>query len=276
MPLKHEWKCHCNTIDETITPMAKTTSETEGVIISLFPLGETDKLVTLITPHHGLLRAVAKRVSHPRSRMSGHIDTLRHVSIIFTSGRHLGQITQADTVSSFPGIRVNLERFGYGMRIAELAMHFSEESTANTGLFELLIQNLSILENTAIPNSLSCWFDVKLLSISGYMPELFVCIECRNKLPEMQHRFAYTRGGFICRNCSHPRYEKRIRASVTVIKWLRFLHKADWDAVERIRIPAEDITTATHLLQIYLQEITNRTLKSEAFIRDVAVAYKRG
>ena len=57
------------------------TYTTDGVVVRVLDLGEADRIITLVTPVHGLVRGVAKAARKPGSKLGGHLDLLRHVSV---------------------------------------------------------------------------------------------------------------------------------------------------------------------------------------------------
>ena len=55
--------------------MARTrTIRTETIVLRHQVFGEADRLLTLLTPNHGKVRAIAKGVRRPSSRKTGHLD----------------------------------------------------------------------------------------------------------------------------------------------------------------------------------------------------------
>ena len=47
---------------------------TDAIVLSRFDLGEADRVLTLITPEHGKLKAIAKGVRRPTSRLGGSLE----------------------------------------------------------------------------------------------------------------------------------------------------------------------------------------------------------
>jgi len=51
---------------------------TEAIVIKRVDFGEADKILTLYTPYMGKLRAVAKGVRRPTSKLGGHVELFTH------------------------------------------------------------------------------------------------------------------------------------------------------------------------------------------------------
>ena len=75
--------------------------QTESIVLNLFNLGEADRIVTLLTPNYGIIRAVAKGVRKPNSRMGGHLDILNKINSYVRIGENLNNLSQADTINSY-------------------------------------------------------------------------------------------------------------------------------------------------------------------------------
>src|SRR5947208_2705504 len=67
---------------------------TEAVVLKGSDFGETDKVLTLYTLHHGKIRVVAKGVRRPGSRLGGHLDLLTRSQLMLAHGRNLDILPQ--------------------------------------------------------------------------------------------------------------------------------------------------------------------------------------
>ncbi|HEX2324037.1 MAG TPA: DNA repair protein RecO, partial [Chloroflexota bacterium] len=81
---------------------------TEGVVLRRQDFGEADRIISLYSPQHGKIRAIAKGVRRPRSRLGGHVELFTHVTVLVAQGRNLDLITQAEAVRPYRAIRDDL------------------------------------------------------------------------------------------------------------------------------------------------------------------------
>src|SRR5688500_17393415 len=87
---------------------------TSALVIGLFALGESDRIVTFFTRRFGKVRGVAKAARRLRSRFGSALElfTLGEL-VFFDNGRtELVQIDHFDIVRPFDGARDELERLG--------------------------------------------------------------------------------------------------------------------------------------------------------------------
>ena len=72
-----------------------------GIISKSSNFGEANSIFHLITREHGLVRAVAKSVRKPRSKLKGHLEILNQVTAYLRKGKNLDLITQVESINSF-------------------------------------------------------------------------------------------------------------------------------------------------------------------------------
>ncbi|MDR0416005.1 MAG: DNA repair protein RecO, partial [Propionibacteriaceae bacterium] len=67
----------------------------EAVVLRTRKLGEADRIITLLTREHGLVRAVAKGVRRTSSRFGARLEPFSRVDVQIVEGRSLGIVSQA-------------------------------------------------------------------------------------------------------------------------------------------------------------------------------------
>ena len=99
--------------------------KTEGIVVRQSPMGEADRVLTLLSPERGQIRAVAKGVRRARGRLTGHLELLNRVHVSISKGRNLDIVVEAQCLDGLPALRNDLGRVAAGMYVAELADAFS-------------------------------------------------------------------------------------------------------------------------------------------------------
>ncbi len=175
-----------------------------AVNIGSFPLGEADKVLTVFSREKGLLKTVAKSARKPGTKMAGRADLLNVNRLYLSTGRSFEIITQSESLETFAGLRLDLSRLTYGLYYAELSQHFGLGFFDESELyFDYLLAGLRCQANArAEPDWLCLEFELGLLEMLGYMPELTFCIQCRQVLSDYNlATFHRELGGILCRQC---------------------------------------------------------------------------
>ena len=248
------------------TPRIRT-YKTEAVVLKQTPLSEADRILTLLTPDLGKVRAVAKGVRRTKSRLAGHLELLSHASVSLTMGRNLDTVNEAQGLNSFRAVRDDLQRVSKGLYIAELTDAFSTEGAASDSLFHRILGTLSWLESAQNPDLLVRHFETHLLVDSGYEPEIISCVECRETLEPADHFFAPMSGGVLCPNCRKHSNEALIPLSMNAMKVFRFLRReSSYDRVDALEVAPTLVSEMERLLRNYIRFILEKDLKSAEFM----------
>lgn len=251
--------------------MSIRTYTTEGFVIRLADLGEADRIVTIFTKDIGKVRAVAKGIRRPKSRMSGHLELLYQVSVSAAYGRSLDVITEADTLNIHGVLSENLERLSHAVYMCELLDSFSAERSHNYQLYRLTTSAFGWLESTDDPWLLVRYFETQLLDLSGFKPELRSCVECRVDLQPGDHVFDVGSGGVLCPECRFLRYDFLLPLKLNSMKVFRLLQKEkDFSRMTSLRTSAPVRSEIERVLREHLRYVLERRLKSVEFLELVS------
>jgi DNA repair protein RecO (recombination protein O) len=121
-----------------------------GIIIKGSPLGEADRLVTILTPDQGLIRAVAPSARQHRSVLRGRTELLVVNDFVLTRGRSLDRIQQADTLTSHGGLSRDFGKLAAGQYLAEVVSHLAVSQAPQAELYALLLEHLRRFEAIAL------------------------------------------------------------------------------------------------------------------------------
>ena len=146
-----------------------------AIVLRTWKLGETDRIVSLLTESRGKVRAVAKGARKANNRFAGRIEPTRHLQVQCYSGRQLDNITQVESIDSFRGIREDFDRFTKAAVLLEVTDQMSVEHQADEGGYRMLLGALRALDREDSPLLVPA-FILKRLAHEGLGPELDVCV----------------------------------------------------------------------------------------------------
>ncbi|MCU0532587.1 MAG: DNA repair protein RecO [Hydrococcus sp. Prado102] len=156
--------------------MTKTYQAT-GIILKGMPLGEADRLLTILSPEYGLIRAVAPGARKHKSRLRGRSELFVVNQWLIVKGRSLDKITQAETLETYPRLSRDLGRLAASQYLAELVLCLALSDRPERELYELLGEHLRRLEQADDRNLLAYLSQAvfHLLAIAGIAPEVQRC-----------------------------------------------------------------------------------------------------
>jgi DNA repair protein RecO (recombination protein O) len=238
----------------------------EAVVLRTQKLGEADRIITLLTRHHGRIRAVAKGVRRTTSRFGARLEPCSQVDLQLAVGRSLDVITQVVTIDPHgEAMCTDYPRYTAATAMLEAAERLTvEEREPATQQYLLLAAALRAMASNAHDASLILdSFLLRSLAVAGYAPSFDACARCGCAGP---HRaFAPAAGGMICADCRPAGVA--IPAAETVVL-LGALLAGDWTVADVAEQRHQ--REATGLVSAYLQWHLERELRSLPHVERVA------
>ena len=170
----------------------------EGVVLKTIKLGEADRIVTLFTRENGKVRAVAKGIRKTKSRFGGRLEPFTRANLIIYKGRNLDTITSVDVMDSFDSIRKDYLKLTSAAALVEVVEKITPERESLVPVYKLLVEGLEALATRPLQTIVPA-FLVKLLSLSGYHPQLTSCAGC-GRVDDLGG-FSPGLGGAVCEDC---------------------------------------------------------------------------
>jgi len=239
--------------------------KTEAIVLKRTNLGEADCIVTLYTPNLGKIRAVAKGIRRPQSKLGGHLDLLIQSALLLAHGQNLDIITQSQTIESFLPLRNDLKHIACALYLADLVDQFTPDEAENYFVYELLRNDLLWLCEARDFHVVLRHFELHLLRHLGYQPELYHCLRCRSPILPEHNLFSASGGGALCPACGDQEPAARF-ISVDALKVLRFLLSGERGSAKRLRMGRELSREVEHLTRWYIAYILEREVKSLGFL----------
>lgn len=177
------------------------TYKATGINLKSSPLGESDRLLTILTDEYGLLRAVAPGARRHRSTLGGRCSLFVVNQLLIAKGRSLDKIVQAESLQSFPKISQDLAKLTAAQYLAEIALFQALSDHPQAELFYLLQEHLSQIERFPATATLASLTHAtfQLLALAGLTPQLQTCCITQQSIsPEMSEiGFSVAAGGLV-------------------------------------------------------------------------------
>jgi DNA repair protein RecO (recombination protein O) len=230
----------------------------QGLVLRTYKLGETDRIVHLLTQGRGKVRAVAKGVRRPGSRFGGRLEPYSHVDLQLYEGRNLDVVNQAELITPFDVVRADFALSACGSAMAEAADRVAQEGERSTVLFLLLLDGLRTLAAGPYrPATVLDAYLLRLASVAGYHPFLDACASCGTA--GRHGVFHIAAGGTLCPSCAPPGSQTLDPA---VLRSLGRLVGAPWDALASEEDDDRSRRVTGALVNSYLTYHLGRPLKS--------------
>jgi DNA repair protein RecO (recombination protein O) len=240
----------------------------EAVVLKHNDHGEADRMLTLYTRQRGKLRALAKGVRKVRSRKGGHVEPFTLVSLQLAKGRNWHIVSQAEAIETYPNLRQDLEGMGYASYVSELLDKFTFDEEENSAVFRLITNTLKRMERGDDPQIVVRFFEIHLLDLLGFRPELKKCVVSEAEIKAEDQYFSAALGGVISPEHGRGR-AGAVPISMRALKYLRHFQRSAYREALRAQIAPEVANELEILMQHYITYLLERALNSPAFLRRV-------
>ncbi|MEY2402219.1 MAG: repair protein RecO [Ilumatobacteraceae bacterium] len=179
--------------------MASPVYRDSAVVLRTYKLAEADRIVVLMTEHHGKVRAVAKGVRKTMSKFGGRLEPMSHVQLQLVHGRtDLDIVSQAESIETLAPMVADLDHMTNGIAMLEAVDQLALERDPAPHLYRMLVGALRTVARRSGPLVVPAFY-WKLLSAEGITPLLDECARCGEPGPLIA--FDMDHGGALCRNC---------------------------------------------------------------------------
>jgi DNA repair protein RecO (recombination protein O) len=177
-------------------------------VLRTYNFAEADKVCVLLTQREGKIRGVAHGARKMKSRFGSALEPLTEVSVTYFSqeGRDLVSISNAEIVRShFNSASSAVEVAAAMSYFADLLVEFLPDAEPNEAAYRLVRAALGALGEALDPFVVARYFEVWLLRLSGFYPDLKRCAVCGAPSGQDGPVWLTNEGVPRCQDCSGGR-----------------------------------------------------------------------
>ena len=158
---------------------------TRGLVLREVRYKEADKILTVLTQHEGKVTVRARGALRKGSRITAATQLLTYSDMTIFENRGRRTLNEASTVEEFLGLRADLGAFALGSYFAELLETVSAEEYPDPPVLQLGLNSLYALSRALCPpEQIKAVFELRLMCLAGYEPDLSCCAQCGAAEPD--------------------------------------------------------------------------------------------
>lgn len=243
--------------------------KTKGLILRQQNIGERDKLVWVLTQSHGILRAFARGAKNIKSAKCAGTQLLSYSDLSIFEGRDSYTIDEAVSLNQFIGLRSDIENMSLAQYFCELCLHLCPTGQEADEQLRLILNSLYLLsEHKKPPLQVKVCFEMRLISLTGYLPDLVMCADCgAYETPEMV--FVPHSGKLFCAACAEKNGVQGVRMPTAAITALRHTVYADSEKLFSFEIKEELLPPLSLAAERYISCMTQRDYPTLQFYKSI-------
>ena len=238
----------------------------EAIVLRTYTLGEADRIIVLLTRHHGQVRAVAKGVRRTSSRFGARLEPFSMIDVQLHAGRSLDVVTQAEIIDPFGrAICADYAMFTCASTMVETAERLSADdgdlgTEASPQQYLLLAGALAAMAHRRhAPGLILDSYLLRALALGGWAPSCYDCARCG--APGPHRAFHVQAGGAVCESC---RSAGAVEVEPATMALLGALLSGDWAVADASGQRGR--SQASGLVSAYTTWYLERRLRSLALV----------
>ncbi len=227
-------------------------------------IGESDRLLTLLTKDFGIVKAFASGAKKLKSKYYAGTTALSYSDFTLREVKDSYRVSDAFLKHNFFKISSDIKLLTLAQYFCETAEVLSPPEQDSHEMLRLLLNSFYFIGSDKIPHyQLKAIFELRALVISGYMPNLLLCDDCGD-YDETEMYFFVDAGILKCKNCNENNYGG-ILLDATLISAMRHIVYGDFEKIFSFTIPVEKAKRLTKITEKFLITQTERKFKTLDF-----------
>lgn len=243
----------------------------DGLVIGEKNTGESNRLVTILTPDRGVIRAFANGARKIKSRAGAATELLCYSSFTIFKNRDTYSIDEASPNEVFFKLRGDIVKLSLAQYFCELAAAIVPENVESEIYLRTLLNSLHFLAtDKRDPNIIKAVTELRLVSGAGYTPDLVACAVC-GEYEGGAMLFDTIEGALYCPQCRPSAPASAEEISPSVLAAMRHIIYSDFSKLYNFSLPEETARHLAYVSEKYLKAQLERGFNTLDFYHSLGV-----
>lgn len=247
---------------------------TDGLVIKENNVGESDRVVQVLTRDKGLLSAFVSGARKPKSKNAAATALLCYSHLTFTQTKETYRITESEAINVFFDLRADIERLSLAQYICELCQVLVPYGVEGEEYLRLALNSLHfITEGRLDIYALKALTELRMMVISGFMPDLVGCRQCGTDR-SFPMWLDLSGGDMLCDGCkaANPQSGQFAELDKTTFAAMRHIVYSDIKRLYSFSLPPQNARYLSFVTERYLMAQTDRKFKTLEFFHSLETA----
>ncbi len=244
---------------------------TDGLIIKENNVGESDRVVVVLTRDRGLLSAFVSGARRPKSKNAAATALLCYSHLCITQTKDTYRITESEAIDVFFDLRTDIEKLSLAQYICELCQVLVPYEVEGEDFLRLSLNSLHYIAKDKMDlYSIKALTELRMMVIAGFMPDLVGCHECGSD-QSFPFFLSLSGGEIICNECRQKGEQKgdTVELDKTTFAAMRHIAYSDFNKLYSFTLPPENAKYLSFVTERYLCAQTDRRFKTLEFFHSL-------
>lgn len=242
---------------------------TRGLVLREVQYKEADRILTVLTEDMGKMTIKARGALRKGSKTAAATQLFVFSELTLLERNGYWSVSEGSTIEEFKGLRGDITALSLASYFAECAEALSNEGNPDNQLLQLVLNSLFALSNELYSQKhIKTAFEMRLMSISGYEPNLLACSVCGNSEPT-NPRFSPRNGIICCCECNSAQLQADYELCPASLQALRYIIYAPARKMLAFTLPDAALERASKVSEAYLLTQTERRFSTLDYWRQI-------
>ena len=237
---------------------------TDGVVIWEVKTGESDRIITVLTAE-GIITVYARGSRKPNNKLTSPTSMLSYSNFELYTGKNMFTANEAMIKERFISLFSDIKRYSLAVYFCEMLKYLAPVEDDASEYLSLILNTLHILnEGKQDIMLVKAVYELRIMSISGYMPDLTCCAECRTEHADTLY-FDMVEGVWYCSDCAkinnHPG-----NATKAILQAMRYIVNAEPQQIFSFDLSADSLRQLNQLTSRFSMIHIDKSLSTLEFL----------
>ncbi|MFI3325467.1 MAG: DNA repair protein RecO [Clostridia bacterium] len=225
--------------------------KTQGLIIKEQTVGESDRLVTVLTADYGIIKAFATKAKTLKSSKNASTSLLAYSNLSIYKGKDKYIIDSAMPIEIFFDLRNNIESLSLAQYFCELAFLFVPEGKETKEYLRLVLNSMHFLcKNKKNPIMIKFITELRMLTLAGFMPNLVACQGCHCYENELWY-FLVRESSVVCAECLEERNYGAMPLNQSMLNAMRHIVFSEFNNIYNFNLSVNYANDLAKIIEAY-------------------------
>lgn len=242
-------------------------SDVKALILREVRYKETDRILTVFSAENGKQTVKAPGAVGKKSRISAATQQLTYSELTVFERQGYKNVKEAVTLEPFQGLRNDISLFALGSYFAECVESLTVENEPDSGIMQLALNSLYALGNRLYdPLHIKAAFELRLISLCGYTPQLIHCPSCGNENPS-EPVLSYSDSNLYCRSCTSD--GRFVNLSPAILAAMRYIIAAQPKRQFSFSLPNEELHRLSSITEQYMMYHSSGNISTLSYWKEI-------
>ena len=240
----------------------------EGIVLKERSVGEQDKFIDILTKTRGVIEVCVKGAKKITGRSGSSTQLFAYSRFCIDQRGERMYLNSAEPIHIFYGLRDSLTKISLASYFADVLRYCINPERQNEDIMRLFLNTMYFLENGRRDEKLlKAIFELRLMSDTGYMPDIVACRNCGEFEPQ-ELFFCLKSGGFYCSDCFVGKEnDDYIKIKLPVLSAVRHIVLTDFDRLFNFRVSESTLSRLSYVSEQYMLAHIERNFQTLDFYK---------